>query len=257
MADAAERLLTVAQELAEVSRLVDDDDAVGALDRFAARLVGTVPGCAAASVTIRVDSDAETVAAAANGRDGLPVPSVCELGPIIEALQHREPRRLDDTHTDQRWPRFSARRAAEGYRSCLVIPVPAQRAASPAVLTLYSTEPHRFDETVHDIVLLLTLHAGVVFDNAKLFHDSWQLVEQLTQAIENRQVIGQAQGLLMRHVGCDSARGFQLLKAASQNTNTKLRDVAVTLVGAHEKGEFSHALARFGVGPDSTAAAYL
>lgn len=256
MNEAAERLLTVAQELAEVSRLVDDDDVAGALERFVARLVGTVPGCAAASITMRVESGAETVAASGvDGQDALPVPSLSDLGPILEALRHREPRRLDDTHTDQRWPLFSARLAAEGYRSCLVIPVPAQRASAPAVLTLYSAKPHQFDDTVHDVVLLLTLHAGVVFDNAQLFHDSHRLVEQLTAALGNRQVIGQAQGLLMRHVGCDSQRGFELLKSASQNTNTKLRDVAAALVSAHEQDDFANALVTFRVDPDVTGAA--
>jgi hypothetical protein len=135
-----------------------------------------------------------------------------------------------------------------------VLPVPARRASSTAVLTLHSTDPHQFGETVNDIVLLLTLHAGVVFDNAQLFHDSQLLVEQLNTALENRQVIGQAQGLLMRHLGCDSERGFHLLKTASQNTNTKLRDVAAALVEAHEQDDFATALVTFGVDPDVAGA---
>jgi AmiR/NasT family two-component response regulator len=80
-------------------------------------------------------------------------------------------------------------------------------------------------------------------------------VEQLTAALGNRQVIGQAQGLLMRHVGCDSQRGFELLKSASQNTNTKLRDVAAALVSAHEQDDFANALVTFRVDPDVTGAA--
>lgn len=252
MSERAERLLTVAEELLEVSRLVDDDDLAGALERFVARVAATVPGCAMATVTLRAETGAETVAAAGDdGQGALETPPLSHLGPIAEALQYREARRVDDTNIDQRWPHFSALMGEEGYRSCLVLPIPARRASSTAVLSLYSRKPHEFDETVHDIVLLLTLHAGVVFDNAQLFQDSRSLVDQLNTALENRQTIGQAQGLLMRHFGCESDQGFDLLRTASQNTNTKLRDAAAALVSAHEKDDFANALAEFRIEPDA------
>ncbi|MGW4215041.1 GAF and ANTAR domain-containing protein [Lentzea sp. NPDC004789] len=238
------RVLTVAQELAEVSRLMDNDDVTAALSRFVARVVSTVPGCAEAAVTVRTAAGADKAAATGERRPGDAVES---LGPIAEVLEHREPRRVDDTTTDRRWPQFSARLACQGYRSCLVLPVPNRRSSSSAALTLYSCTPNQFNDTVHDIGLLLTLHAGVVFDNAELFHDSRRLVEQLTAALETRQVIGQAQGLLMRHFGCDSERSFELLTGASQNTNTKLRDVASALVSAHDQDDFGNALVEFGL----------
>ena len=249
-------LLTVAQELAEVSRLVEDDDVAGALRRFTERVVRTVPGCAAATITV-TDARAEQTETVACATPGRPEPGqdvVTGRGPIGEALRYREPRRVEDTRTDQRWPRFSAHLAELGYRSVLVLPVPTYHGGGAAVLTLFSDQPHRFDETVHDVVLLLTVHAGVVFDNAQLFHDSRRLVDQLTVALETRQRIGQAQGLLMRHFGCDSTGGFGLLKGASQNTNTKLRDVAETLVSAHEQDNFAGALAEFSLDADTAAA---
>ncbi|MFD4194248.1 ANTAR domain-containing protein [Amycolatopsis thermoflava] len=242
-------LLTIAQELAEVSRLVEDDDVTGALGRFAERVLRTVPGCAAATVTVTGVRPEQADVVAACATPGAAAPAQDMLtgdGPLVEALRYREPRRVDDTRTDQRWPRFSARLADQGYRSVLVLPVPTRRrGGGSAVLTVFSDEPHRFDETVHDVVLLLTVHAGVVFDNAQLFHDSRRLVDQLKVALETRQTIGQAQGLLMRHFGCDAQGGFGLLKGASQNTNTKLRDVAETLVSAHEQDNFESALAKF------------
>ncbi|EHR48437.1 response regulator with putative antiterminator output domain [Saccharomonospora marina XMU15] len=249
-------LLTIAQELAEVSRLVEDDDVTGALGRFAERVLRTVPGCAAATVTVTGARAEQPEVLAACATPGAAAPTRDMLtgdGPLVEALRYREPRRVDDTRTDQRWPGFSARLAEQGYRSVLVLPVPTRRRGGSAVLTVFSDEPHRFDETVHDVVLLLTVHAGVVFDNAQLFHDSRALVDQLKVALETRQTIGQAQGLLMRHFGCDAQGGFGLLKGASQNTNTKLRDVAETLVSAHEQETFESALAKFRL--DATAGA--
>lgn len=248
-----ERVLTVAQELAEVSRLVEDDDVAGALQRFVDRVVRTVPGCAEATISVRTATGVDTVAATPGYRrpelDG-------EAGtdPIAEALRHAQPRRVNDSLTDDRWPRFSARLAGAGYRSCLVLPVPTQR-SSLAVLTLLSPEPDQFTETVYDLARLLTLHAGVVFDNAQLLRDSRRLVEQLSAALEAQRMIGQAQGLLMHRFACSAEQGFDLLKGASQNTNTKLRQVASILVTAHEQDELAAVLSKFRMDPDALAPA--
>lgn len=247
MTGAVERVLTLAQELVEVTRLAEDDDVNAILTRFVMRLAKTVPGVAEATISVGASDGVETVAA-------VELDSVGEgpvgIDPIGEVLKHREPRRIDDTERDQRWPTFSALLTSRGYRSVLALPIPT-RSQSTAVLTLYSRTPHQFDETVYDIVLLLTLHAGAVFDNAQLYHDSRSLVDQLNTALDTRQTIGQAQGLLMHHYGTDAATSFRLLRGASQNTNSKLRQVAQTLVAAHEAGRLSDALDQFGLGdPD-------
>ncbi|MGX7826621.1 ANTAR domain-containing protein [Actinokineospora sp. 24-640] len=252
MTGAVERALTLAQELVEVSRLSEDDDINAVLTRFVSRVVRTVPGCAEATITVRTADGIETVAAVELDGVGEPEAPIAH-DPIAEALQFREPRRIDDTASDQRWPAFSAQLARRGYRSALALPIPTQRSTA-AVLTLYSRSPHQFDETAYDIVLLLTLHAGVVFDNAQLFHDSRSLVDQLNTALDTRQTIGQAQGLLMRVYQCDVESSFRLLKGASQNTNSKLRQVASTLISAHEQEDLPAALRKFGLDPDISPA---
>ncbi|WP_235999092.1 ANTAR domain-containing protein [Qaidamihabitans albus] len=70
----------------------------------------------------------------------------------------------------------------------------------------------------------------MAFDNARAVHDSRRLVAQLGTAPHTRQTIGQAEGLLMRHLGCDRREGF-------------------ALVDAHEQGDRPAALTRFDV-PD-------
>jgi GAF domain-containing protein len=248
MTGAVERVLTLAQELVEVSRLAEDDDVNAVLSRFVTRLAKTVPGVAEATITVGTVDGVETVAAVELDVDG-------ELtigpNPVAEVLRHREPRRVEDTASDQRWPGFSANLASRGYRSLLALPIPTRRSTT-AVLTLYSRTPHQFDDTAYDIVLLLTLHAGAVFDNAQLYHDSRSLVEQLNTALDTRQAIGQAQGLLMRHFDTDADTSFTLLRGASQNTNSKLRQVAVTLIAAQEGGALPAVLARYGLdNPDN------
>ena len=58
-------------------------------------------------------------------------------------------------------------------------------------------------------------------------------VAQLRQALENRDVIGQAKGLLMASAELNEAEAFRLLVRQSQRDNKKLRDVAAELVADH------------------------
>jgi ANTAR domain len=234
-------IMTIARELVEVTRLVEADDFGATLDRFVRRIVRTIPGCTAATITIRSSEAVETVASAGE----VPLDPLVP-GPIIEALTFAEPRRLENADTDQRWPAFSARLVNAGFHGCQVLPLSTDSPDS-AVLTLYSSEPDQLTEIGFDVVLLLTLHAGVMFDNASLYHDSYELVGQLRAALRTRSLIGRAQGLLMRHFGHDSERAFNALRRTSQNANLKLRDVAIQLVTAHEDGTFEAAVKKLSV----------
>lgn len=225
-------LLTVASELAEIARLVAEDDFGATTGRFVDRIVRTIPGCDDALVTVRSTTGVEIVHSSGDlGFDPL------TPGPIVEAVTFREPRQLGDVVADQRWPAFSTQLVNAGYRSCLSLPL-STRGDDSAVLTLLSRKPAQFDESSYDVVLLLTLHAGVAFDNASMYHECLDLVGQLRTALRTRSLVGRAQGLVMGHFSYDSDTAFATLRRASQNRNVKLRDLAAQLVDAHEKGGF-------------------
>jgi GAF domain-containing protein len=231
-------ILTVASELAEISRLVSEDDFAATTERFVNRIVRTIPGCDDAIVTVRSTTGVETIHSSRDlGFDPL------TPGPVVEAVTFREPRRLGDVVDDQRWPAFGTQLVNAGYRSCLCLPL-STRGDDSAVLTLLSREPEEFGESSYDIVLLLTLHAGAAFDNAAVYHDSLELVSQLRTALRTRSIVGRAQGLLMRHLNLTSDEAFAELRQASQNSNTKLRDLAGLLVSAHDSGDFEPTVER-------------
>ncbi|WP_256107159.1 ANTAR domain-containing protein [Streptomyces sp. ODS05-4] len=54
--------------------------------------------------------------------------------------------------------------------------------------------------------------------------------DQLRRALTSRTAIDQAQGMLMALTPCPAEDAWHLLVAVSQQTNTKLRDVAAALV---------------------------
>lgn len=247
-----ESVLTLAHDLVEMSRLVEDDDVEAITERFLDRLVRTVPNCDHAMITVEArDGRAETIAAKQGSPETALAVDLTGDNPIGEALRFGEPRRIGDADTETRWIAFTGALSVHGFRSCLVLPVPTKH-SPPAVLTLASRTPHHFDGHAYDIVLLLTLHAGVAFDNVRVYHDSRTLVDNLTTALQNRHTIGQAQGVLMHRFGIDAETGFAVLKRASQHANVKLRDLARTIVTAQEDGELSEALAKHGIiGPNA------
>jgi AmiR/NasT family two-component response regulator len=55
-------------------------------------------------------------------------------------------------------------------------------------------------------------------------------IEQLTDALATRTVIGQATGLLMRDLGLTSKAAFAQLVTLSSHSNVKLREIAERLV---------------------------
>ncbi|GAA5152269.1 GAF and ANTAR domain-containing protein [Pseudonocardia eucalypti] len=242
-----EDLLTLSQELVEITRLVEGDDLEGALRRYVERVARTVPGCDHAMITVTGEDGIETVASV-TGPDipedwGEPksLPS-----PIDDVLQYREPRRLDDTRVDDRWPEFIAAATRAGYLSALSLPLAA--ATEPAAaLTLLSREPRQFVDTSYDLVMVFVLHAGVMFDNVSLYNDSQSMVRHLRGALVTRSTIGQAQGLLMRHRSLNAKAAFDELRIASQRRNTKLRELAGALVEAHNQKSLPDALREFGL----------
>ncbi|MEV5309425.1 MULTISPECIES: ANTAR domain-containing protein [unclassified Streptomyces] len=67
--------------------------------------------------------------------------------------------------------------------------------------------------------------------------DFWELckeVEQLRRAMATRPVIDQARGILMATHGCTSEEAWQILREASQLSNTKLRTIAATVTASAE-----------------------
>jgi hypothetical protein len=223
------------------------------VDRLVKRAVRTIPACEHATVTVELAPDKlETVA-------GAEIAEVAHYpdeprpwhGPIFEAVRYREPRRVEDAETEQRWAGFGERMRSAGFRSCLALPLPATR--RPAVgCTLFSSRPNQFTDHVMDLVLLFALHAGTTFDNAALYDHCRKLVDHLHTALVTRDLIGSAKGMLMQRYSCDGDAAFDLLRRVSQQQNVKLRHVAAELVEAQQQGKLEVLLNKWFVGDDHT-----
>ncbi|WP_425553328.1 GAF and ANTAR domain-containing protein [Kribbella hippodromi] len=146
-------------------------------------------------------------------------------GPLVTAMRERKPVLIRDTAADDRWPQWAGKVAALGVRS--VLDVPLATGADPrqtvGVLGLYSPEADAFDADGQAIAHILARHASVALASAR--HEA-----AMAQAIDARKLVGQAMGILMERYDMDADRAFAVLKRYSQDTNTKLRDVAQRLI---------------------------
>jgi GAF domain-containing protein len=251
-------ILELSEELAEIGRLIEGDDVDATLGRYVRRLVVTVPDCDEAIIVITGRQVTEVAASHRQGDGASSSPTTIGTGAVLVAellnpespmgdvLAYEEPHKIADTALDERWPDFSAAMVDEGYRSCLLLPLPA-RNNNAAAFALFSKKPGVFADATYDLALLFALHAGVAFDNAQLFHDSRALIDQLRTALETRTVIAQAAGILMLRFDLKSEVSFEVLKRGSQTNNVKLRELATTLVHAHEQGTLTAALRTHGL----------
>jgi AmiR/NasT family two-component response regulator len=76
--------------------------------------------------------------------------------------------------------------------------------------------------------------SSLVVANAVAFARHELVAAHLKDALESRDLIGQAKGVLMARRAISSEKAFAVLRDASQRTNRKLRDVAQDLI---ENGE--------------------
>lgn len=141
-----------------------------------------------------------------------------ERGPCIDASREQRTVDLADTRNDSRWPEFTDMAVELGVLSMLCVPlwVDERKLGS---LSLYSSEPRAFDQTAARLANLYATHAALALADA-------QRVEQLHRVVTNRDLIGQAKGILMATQRITADDAFALLTNASQRLNRKLVDIA-------------------------------
>jgi GAF domain-containing protein len=222
------------QALRDLSRLMVSEEGLDAtLDRIATLACRVIPNCDIASLTVQRGGRPTTpVATDALAVEVDEAQYRADAGPCVDAMRERQTYRVDDTSEDQRWPAFSDAAAAAGVLSSMSLPMSVDDRGVGA-LNLYAKVPSAFSPADEDTGLLFAEQAAVAYLNADRYWSTYNITQQLEEALLSRDVIGQAKGVLMaqRRISADAA--FDLLRQASQRRNIKLRDVAedVALTG--------------------------
>ena len=90
-------------------------------------------------------------------------------------------------------------------------------------LDLYSTQPSAFDAEAEIVGELFAAHAAIALLGSTQ-QAEWQV------ALNSRDIIGMAKGILMNRDALTDDQAFHVLVSASQHANVKVHDVARWLV---------------------------
>lgn len=143
-------------------------------------------------------------------------------GPCLQAALDDLIVRTDDFRTESRWPMYSAAAVELGVLSGLSFKLYTSSQTAGA-LNLFSLREHAFGSEAETIGAVLAAHAAAAILASRQS-------EQLESALSTRDRIGQAKGIIMERYNVDDVAAFDMLRKLSQDSNTKLVEVAEKVI---------------------------
>jgi GAF domain-containing protein len=147
-------------------------------------------------------------------------------GPCLTSLRGHHTVLVDDMRTDPRWPRYVHAARQQGILSLLSFRLFVEGSTLGA-LNIYSDKSCAF--TADSIIQgeVLAQHAAVAMIGAAAETPS-------EPGLASRDIIGQAEGILMHWMDLTSLQAFRLLTRLSEQSNTKLVEIARLVVEQHQ-----------------------
>jgi GAF domain-containing protein len=212
-------------QFGDVARLLQAEaDMEVMLDEVVAAAIRLVPGAQHASISI-VRAHREVTSEHASSELARTVDEVqteVAQGPGLDTIYEKKTVRVPDMRTEARWPAYASRAHELGVGSMLSFQLFVV-ADNLGALNLFSREPGAFTEESEQVGLVFASHAAVAYASArKLGH--------LALAVDSRDLIGQAKGILTERYAITGDQAFVVLLRLSQTGHRKLNDLARELV---------------------------
>lgn len=216
---------TLAVQFSDLARTLQrQDDPQVLLTDLVRAAVQLIPGCDEGSISVVLGRRTVT-SEAASGE----LPRIVDAlqadtgqGPCLDAAYKQITVRVTDMATETRWPLFTKRALQAGAAGMLSIQLYVE-GDDIGALNLYSRTAGAFTDESEHVGLLFAAHAATAYMGAR---DRSGLINTVT----TRNLIGQAQGILMERHRITADQAFASLSKVSQDNNLKLRDVADRLV---------------------------
>jgi GAF domain-containing protein len=199
------------------------EDYEDSMRRITDAAVHAIDGCEVASISLLEKSGPVTHAATGPlAHDGDQIQYQEKEGPCLDAAMQERWVYTPDLRTTGRWPRSASRLAGElGVASMFSCRLTLEAAPNATLggINLYATKTDAFSEQDQMLAILLSSLGAVVVDASRQ-------QANLRAAIESRQLIGEAIGIMRSQRGMSREEAFAALSKASQRMNVKLRDLA-------------------------------
>jgi GAF domain-containing protein len=152
-------------------------------------------------------------------------------GPCIDAFENKELVGAEDLATDSRWPLFSQAALQRHVRAVLASPLPYNQDAVGVVAVL-SEDRQPWSPEGELALLAFTDLAALLIASMMQGEEQTGLTLQLQGALDSRQVIEQAKGILMERHGLAARPAYDQLRARARAERRKLSVVCAEVVAS-------------------------
>ncbi|TCC01538.1 GAF and ANTAR domain-containing protein [Kribbella soli] len=150
-------------------------------------------------------------------------------GPCLEAALEEPVVLAEDLARDARWPSYGPWAARAGLGSQVAFQFQAHHGHVRGALNLYCEQPGAVGDP--------TMQIGALFANQVAITMGWARHEEDAQAaLQTRDQIGMAIGILMERYKLTRDGAFNFLVRTSQTGNVKLREVAAAIINETSQG---------------------
>jgi len=216
-----------------VTSIPADNDVVdGALRLVVALARATVGGADGVSVSLNRHGRLATVAASDQTILDMDADQYATgEGPCVDASVTGRWFHAKSLEQETRWPAFTPRARNLGIRAILSTPLLSEDRPVGA-LNIYSRTSSVFAAEEQELAAMFATEASVILRDAGVDVTEGELSLRLAEALRTRQVIAQAQGVLMERDSIDEREAYTRLRSASQHSNQPLRERAAYVVGS-------------------------
>ncbi|MFJ6027687.1 GAF and ANTAR domain-containing protein [Pseudarthrobacter sp. NPDC092424] len=231
MLPAEQPLSTTEQVQNLILESADFEEFLNELARFSAHQVAGGGDDALCGITLLRDRKAVTIGwSSDSAREVDEIQYSLSQGPCLTAAEEEREVHVPDLLQETRWgPDYAEAVASHGLRSVLSLPFHLQGDAK-AALNLYSDVAHKFDERAAAKARGFTREISQALRLAVRFSLHTDSAANLRATLEHRTIIDIAIGIVMAQNRCSQEAAVGILTEAASNSNTKLREIARSLV---------------------------
>jgi GAF domain-containing protein len=150
-------------------------------------------------------------------------------GPCIAAYEDKELVGVEDLTADTRWPKFSDAAVSRRVRAVLASPLPYNQDAV-GVVTVVSERSRPWSAEGELALLAFTDLAALLIASMMQNQQQSELATQLQGALDSRQIIEQAKGVLVGRHGITPRAAFEQLRAQARSERRKVAALCAEVV---------------------------
>ncbi|WP_104164922.1 GAF and ANTAR domain-containing protein [Arthrobacter sp. SX1312] len=149
-------------------------------------------------------------------------------GPCMSAWVSGEPVYIADTHTDQRWQKWTTAVAPLGVRSCLSVPL-LDKPTGLGAMKVYSNTVDAFSGKDRRLLINLARSAATLLDHIQASDTPQRISNDVKASLAERDTIGVARGILMERLDVDRQAAMNHLIDLATDANTTIGFMAAII----------------------------